>query len=202
MKLYFLADVLTLLRIICAILILTGIFCKYPPGIILFLFAFGEITDAFDGICARKWPYPGGGQKYFWRRHIKIIEPATDISLGSAAILYIIVRINPTAGACLLALALAIGFFIQIWAYGGVFRKIATAKDTSLFKKNPKLAKKIVLLRRNVFYVGAIAVIVLTLLWATNISQTAKILLTTIAALIGIFIWIIKYDRRIEVETN
>lgn len=202
MKKYFLADVLTFLRVICAILILVGCFLGFSSGVILFLFAFGELTDAFDGICARKWPYPNEGRGYFWRRYIKIIEPTTDISLGLATLLFITMRVSLVAGIVLILIAMVIGFSVQIIAYGGVFKKIATATRNSLFRKNPRAATRIVLFRRNVLYVGAIAVIVLTLLWDTEVEQTAKILLTMVAVMIGIVIWVIKVDRRTEVETK
>ena len=53
----YIADILTFLRILLSLfLIAWGIFGG-GVGVGFIIFALAELTDAFDGTCARKWPF-------------------------------------------------------------------------------------------------------------------------------------------------
>ena len=54
----YLADILTLTRVVLALILLAGAFLNMPIFVGLLVFLFAELTDAFDGTCAAKWPFP------------------------------------------------------------------------------------------------------------------------------------------------
>lgn len=64
----YLADILTALRIALAFVIFVCIL-QQAWAVALVLFAVAALTDAFDGMCARRWPYsPEDVQRLWWRR--------------------------------------------------------------------------------------------------------------------------------------
>lgn len=76
MRKYHLADALTALEIIMAATITGMIIFGGSANVVIWLFAVGELCDAFDGICARRWPYPDDGKFRWWRvpRTVQLIE--------------------------------------------------------------------------------------------------------------------------------
>ena len=203
MKKYHLADALTWTRLFCALALLFGSFtARFSATDAFLLFAFGELTDAFDGICARKWPYPIDGTYRWWRAYIKLIEPLFDIALGLSALLYIAIRLDQSLGLSLLVGSISVGLLIQIAAYGGVFHTVASARDWGLLRRHPAFAHSLLLFRRDILYSGIIAYVLIYLLWRATLSPEWKIGLTLIGAYTGANIWDLKSDRRSEIETH
>ena len=54
----YLADLLTLTRFILASILLVLAFVGSPAENAFIIFLTAELTDTFDGTCARKWPFP------------------------------------------------------------------------------------------------------------------------------------------------
>ena len=63
MRKYHLADVLTSLETLCAVILIGFAIGNVPVDYALWVFAAAELCDAFDGICARRWPYPDDGKR-------------------------------------------------------------------------------------------------------------------------------------------
>ena len=86
MKKYHLADALTVCELICAVILSGMAFLRVAPAYALWVFAAGELCDAYDGTCARRWPYPDDGKYRWWRvpRTVAFIEHMSDILLGLA----------------------------------------------------------------------------------------------------------------------
>ena len=52
------------------------------------MFLIGILSDAFDGIAARRWPYtPTENARYPWRKDPHAFDNAADLSLSTAALL-------------------------------------------------------------------------------------------------------------------
>ena len=54
----YLADLLTLSRLILSIILIVLSFTGTPAENAFIIFLVAELTDTFDGTCARKWPFP------------------------------------------------------------------------------------------------------------------------------------------------
>ena len=54
----YLADLLTLTRLILAIVLLVLAFTGGSPEAAFIIFIVAELTDSVDGTCAMKWPFP------------------------------------------------------------------------------------------------------------------------------------------------
>ena len=83
----FIADGLTALRVLSAI----GVaLCIWQGAWVLatVVFLVGILSDAFDGIAARRWPYsPAENARYPWRKDPHALDNAADLSLSTAALL-------------------------------------------------------------------------------------------------------------------
>ncbi len=180
MKKYFLADILTGTEVIISVIIAIMIFfsSEVTQDVIIWLFVVGELCDAFDGICARRWHYPDDGKKRWWREYAPIIDQVSDIMLIVATALYLIIS---QAKISLLILGVVIGLFcilVEIWKRFHYFERL-------------------VLFRRYI-YLGAIAITLFELLFATSWGNTAKYLAVIAIFIVGIALMIVKRNRLTE----
>ena len=198
MKRYFIADVLTGMKFIPAIILIVAAFNNFSPFIALLLFAIGELLDALDGMAAHKWPHPEWTNELWFRKNIKVLESGLDMLLGIAALLYVMMQVDFWFGFTVLASALAIGVVCELILYGRILGSESQHDSDSLMARNPKKAKTIVAVRF-VFYLIAVGVVMLRLLWAAFPSLLAKIMILIVAALVALIIGIKKYeDGRLE----
>lgn len=191
MRKYYIADVLTALKLLPAVGILTLI-SRIDSSVVFLLFAAGELLDALDGMAAKKWPHPPETNRLWFRRHIKLLESGLDILLGIAALIYIMVRIDYLVG---LIIILAAGFFgtlFEIVLYGRLFGTPEKAKSWSLYAKKPNLASRLVGFRLLV-YLACVGAILMILLWSTELMPVSVcVVITILVALIALILAIKK----------
>ena len=198
----YLADILTFSRFILAtILIILAIFVRDADiGAGLLLFVAAELTDAFDGTCATRWPFPKGKAPWY-RKYAAKYDMFADALTALAVILFFILHVNLVAG---LVIVFSYGIFaliIEAIVYGRLFGHPDDASPSSLARRNFPLAKKIILARRAI-YLTLIATITLWLLYATAWSLALKITLTAVAFGISVFLWFFLAQRRHHISRD
>ena len=196
----YLADILTLSRLIIACVMLILDITGAPAEIIFILFIIAELTDAFDGTCARKWPFPKDKTPRY-RKYAAKFDMFADVILCGAQILYVINQINQPLG-------LAIAIYYVVSSIGGdllVYGKILGHPDdctkNSLAKKNFPLAKKIILARRYL-YATCLGVVNVVILFATSWPLPVKIGLFVFGCLIYLFVWFFLRQRRHNISRD
>lgn len=233
---YHIADILTFTRFLCAIglivmavvgffsateafttgasVIEAGPFAAIEVPAAFLLFAIGELTDAFDGIAARRWPYPKDGKRRRWRNFADRTDIVADITLALATILFIILRVNFVVGWVILlagaAIAIPIEFFSWYMVNGpsrvarkGVMGDFYWKEICAAERVNRILAERVVLKRRYLYVLGIVAGLMI-LLWtpANGWMFITKFIITCIGATIGAALWVVKRDRRTEWHTS
>ena len=196
----YLADIITLIRFVLATILLVIAFVGGTLGTAFLLFAFGELTDAFDGTCAAKWPFPKDKTPKY-RKYAAKFDMITDTYLGVAMGLFFIFQISAAIG---LTLGLTYGIITIITdliVYGKVMGHPDDAKKGSLAHKNFKLAKRIILARR-MLYIAVLAFGVLYTLYFSEFTLVTKIVITAVTALIGIFLWFFQAQRRHNISRD
>ena len=194
---YYLADVLTLLRVVgtAAILGLAGFGDAADTLTVLVLFALSELTDAFDGMAARRWPYPQDGKRRWWRTYAEEIDQIADLALGGAATLFVGLHLAPG-----LALAIAVGAVgfalpVQIWRQYRI-RRIP-------YEECDPLRVRVILARRWLYLV-ALAALILCMLGHLVLSLPAAARGQVVAALAVVLVIIavglicLKRDRLVR----
>lgn len=164
MKKYFIADWLTALKIVPAVLLILAAFRAWHPGVAFGLFASGELLDALDGMAANHWHHPASTDRLWFRKHIKLLESGLDMLVALGALTYLILRVSATLGFVLFYVSLVIGFIVEGVVYGRLFGTAENAKKDSLIKTNPARAQILVGIRF-AFYLTAIALILVILLY-------------------------------------
>lgn len=197
---FYLADVLTTLRfvVVAAILYLalgsgataTGLLAdpQVATAAVLALFIFGELTDAFDGAAARKWPYPVDGKRRFWRRYVEVVDQVADLALGAVTLLYIGLKMpgGDAFALVILVVTLLVAIPIQIWRKHRIVR-IPDEDDDPLRVR--------VILARRVLYLLAIAAIILFLLFALVTDWPTRTLIVAVALVAALALAWFKRDR-------
>lgn len=198
----YLADILTLLRfILSTALLLIAIFDgNADAGTGFLLFALAELTDAFDGTCAARWPFPKNKTPKY-RKYAAKYDMYADALTVLAGILFFTLRVNFVVG-----LSIAIGFgvitlIVELIIYGRLFGHPDCCTPNSLIKRNFKLAKKIILARR-ALYLTIIAVMTFWLLYASSWSLAVKIVITVVTLVIGVFLWFFLSQRRHNISRD
>ena len=196
----YLADILTLSRLIIACIMLVLDIVGAPAEVIFILFIIAELTDAFDGTCARKWPFPKNKTPKY-RKYAAKFDMFADVILCGAQILYVINQINQPLG-------LAIAIYYVVSSIGGdllVYGKILGHPDdctkNSLAKKNFPLAKKIILARRYL-YATCLGIVNIVILFATSWPVPVKISLFIFGCSIYLFVWFFLRQRRHNISRD
>ncbi|MDO4612219.1 MAG: CDP-alcohol phosphatidyltransferase family protein [Candidatus Saccharibacteria bacterium] len=196
----YLADLLTLTRFILSIILIILSLTGGDLGAGFLIFVFAELTDAFDGTCASKWPFPKNKTPKY-RKYAAKYDMWTDVLLLAAMFLFFTLRVNLIAGLILGVTILLAATVVELIVYGKLFGHPDNATKTSLTHKNFTLAKKIILIRRN-FYLVVIATIAAWTLYASTFSVFTKIAFTIIAILAGIFLWFFLAQRRHNISRD
>lgn len=190
----YLADILTFTRLLLAILFFVWTGIDGEAGWAFMIFIAGELTDAFDGTLAAKYPFPKGKAPSY-RKYSAIFDIITDILLAFALALYFIVRVNLVAGLIITIGYVVIATIIEFVVYGRMLGHPDTTKPGFLLQTNFPLAKKIILARRNLYLASLFTVSTWTLYSATW-PLAVKIVITVIGVTVSIILWFYLAQRR------
>lgn len=192
MKKYHLADALTACELICAVILSGMAILRVAPAYALWVFAAGKLCDAYDGTCARRWPYPDDGKYRWWRvpRTVAFIEHMSDILLGLACGCYLILCINPLCGLILLG---------NMAVVAGVVELIIHNRPLDLaYAVLTRFSRTEIILARRVVYLIHIAIALIMMLIAAELPIAAKIALCGTGICIGVYLIITKYEERLK----
>lgn len=199
MQRYF-ADILTAIRLgfTVALFVITATGGSLGVGFLLFVL--GELTDAFDGACAMRWPFPKNKTPKY-RKYAAKYDMVVDISLALTMELFFLIRVNWVGG-----VIIGVGYplaavIIDFIVYGKLLGHPDDYTKRSLAAHNFPLAKKIILARRRV-YVSLIALVAAWTLYASDWDMVAKTVTTVIAVAISIFLWFFLAQRRRNISRD
>lgn len=205
----YLADILTSSRFILAIALLILAFVGdhtnhhfiallTDNAFVIFLIA--EITDIFDGTCARKWPFPKNHiPKY--RKYAPLADMISDALLAAAQVLFVTLQLDPIAGGIIIFFYVVICGSIEMVVYGELFGHPDHCKPWSLAYRNFPLAKKIILVRR-VCYALCLGITNAIILFGTSWPIGVKIALFILGCSICVFSWFFLRQRRKNISRN
>lgn len=196
----YLADLLTLTRFILSVVLIVLAFANGSIAAGFLIFVLGELTDAFDGTCATKWPFPKNKTPKY-RKYAAKYDMLTDALLAFAMILFFIFRVNFVAGIIIFATYTVIGLTIEFIVYGKMFGHPDDCTKNSLTMRNFKKAKKIILMRRK-FYLAMIALVATWTLYASEWPMLTKIIITVVALIISAFLWFFLAQRRHNISRD
>ena len=200
----YLADILTFTRIILAIILI--VIAVVPNDskdlncIAFSLFVLGELTDAFDGTCATKWPFPKNKTPKY-RKYAAVYDIFADILLAAGLGLFFLNKINLAVGLTICVVYSVIAIALDFIIYGKFLGHPDTATKNSLMMKNFDLAKTIVLTRRNI-YLALIFIATTITLYDSSWPLEVKITITVIAVAICIALWIFLAQRRHNISRD
>lgn len=196
----YLADILTLIRFILA-LVLFYLACtrvELYVGLLLFLAA--ELTDAFDGTCATKWPFPKDKTPRY-RKYAAKYDMIADALLAFALVVFFTFRVDFVAGCIFFLVYTILGLIIEYVVYGKLFGHPDDCTKRSLIKRNFKKAKILILARRN-FYLACLATVSTWILYTCEWPLAVKIVITVIAASVSLFLWFFLSQRRHNISRD
>lgn len=196
----YLADILTFSRIGLALALVIMCFTGAPLHAAFIVYMIGEITDALDGTCASKWPFPKNKiPKY--RKYAAKYDMFADGFLGLAMVLFFSVRVNLLAGLLMLIPYTIIGVTLEFIVYGKFLGHPDDCTKNSLMHKNFKLAKKIILTRRNV-YLAILFTMAVWTLYASEWSLVVKNIIMSVGLAGSLFFWIFLAQRRHNISRD
>lgn len=196
----YLADLLTFIRLILAIvlLVLAAEHGSADNAFLVFLAA--ELTDTFDGTCARKWPFPKNKVPRY-RKYAAFYDMFSDTLLAAAQVLFVMLNIDFFVGLGFAIFYIVVCGGIEILVYGKFFGHPDNFTRTSLSNRNFPLAKKIIMTRRYA-YALCLGVINAIILFATSWSLPVKILWFMVGCSIYVFSWFFLRQRRENISRD
>ena len=196
----YLADLLTLTRFILSIALLILAFAGGSADAAFVVFLTAELTDTFDGTCARKWPFPKNKTPKY-RKYAAQFDMVSDALLAAAQVLFVTLRVNWIAGLVVILYYIVICGVIELVIYGKFFGHPDNCTKNSLTKRNFPLAKKIVLARRYLYTI-CLGILNAFILFATSWPMPVKIVLFIFGCSIFVFIWVFLRQRRKNVSRD
>lgn len=196
----YLADILTLLRLLLAILFFVWTGINGEAGWAFMIFAVGELTDAFDGALATKYPFPKNKTPKY-RKYAAIFDMATDILLAFALALYFIIRVNLIAGLIVTIGYIVISVIIELIVYGRMLGHPDTARPGFLMQESFPLAKKIILARRGL-YLACLFLVATWVLYAATWPLAIKIIITIVSVAVCAILWGYLSQRRHHISRD
>ena len=191
---------LTFARFILA-LVLIGLAIAHSSADNAFIvFLVAELTDTFDGTCARKWPFPKGKEPKY-RKYAAYYDMASDVLLAAAQVLFVLLAVNFWAGVVITLFYVVICGGIELVVYGKFLGHPDNCTKNSLAKRNFPLAKKIIMARRFA-YALCLGVTNVLILFATSWSLPVKIILFIFGCSIYVFIWFFLRQRRENISRD
>lgn len=196
----YLADILTLSRLIIAIVIFILALTGGAPEVVFILFIIAELTDAFDGTCARKWPFPKNKiPKY--RKYAAIFDMVADVALAGFQVIFVILQINQPLGLAIIIYELVSSIGGDLLVYGKILGHPDNCTKNSLASRNFPLAKKIILTRRYI-YTLCIGFVNAVILFATSWPDPVKYGLFAFGCSIFVFAWFFLRQRRHNISRD
>ena len=196
----YLADLLTLARFILA-LVLIGLAVTHSSADNAFIvFLVAELTDTFDGTCARLWPFPKGKEPKY-RKYAAIYDMASDVLLAAAQVLFVLLAVNLWAGVVITFFYIVVCGGIELVVYGKFLGHPDNCTKNSLAKRNFPLAKKIIMARRFA-YALCLGITNAIILFATSWPMPVKIALFIFGCSIYVFIWFFLRQRRENISRD
>ncbi len=196
----YLADILTFSRIGLSIALFVMIFTGAPLHVAFIVYMIGEITDALDGTCAGKWPFPKNKiPKY--RKYAAKYDMLADGMLAFSIVLFFTIRVSTITGIILFATYPLISTILEFIIYGKFLGHPDDCTKNSLMHRNFKLAKTIVLARRNV-YLAIMFMIAVWILYASEWSLLTKNIIMGIGLAGSLFFWIFLAQRRHNISRD
>lgn len=195
----YLADLLTLSRLVLAVVLLMLAFAGGPAEAAFIIFLVAELTDVFDGTCARKWPFPKNKTPKY-RKYAAQFDMAADVLLAAAQTLFLLLQVDIVAGMVVL------GFYafcavLELVLYGKFLGHPDNCTPNSLARRNFPLAKKIVLARRY-GYAICLGVVNAIILFATSWPEPVKWGLFVFGCSVFVFIWFFLRQRRKNISRD
>ncbi|MBQ6410112.1 CDP-alcohol phosphatidyltransferase family protein [Candidatus Saccharibacteria bacterium] len=196
----YLADILTFSRIILAAVLTIMSFCHAPLHAAFIVYMVGEITDALDGTCASRWPFPKNKTPKY-RKYAAKYDMFADGFIALAMVLFFSLRVNLFAGLLMLIPYLIIGLVIEFTVYGKFMGHPDDCTKNCLMRRNFKLAKKIILIRRNV-YLAILFTMAVWTLYVSEWSLLTKNIIMGIGLAGSLFFWIFLSQRRHNISRD
>ncbi len=199
----YLADILTFTRIILAIVLIVIAIIGDNPNyncVAFVLFVVGELTDAFDGTCAMRWPFPKDKTPKY-RKYAAVYDMVADALLALGLALFFINRVSVPIGLTVGIVYSVLAIIIDFIVYGRLLGHPDTCTKNSLMQRNFKLAKTIILTRRNV-YLGLIFAATTAVLYGASWPLAVKITITVIAVIISAVLWVFLSQRRHNISRD
>ena len=176
------------------------IFTNAPIHAAFIVYMIGEITDALDGTCATHFPFPKNKiPKY--RKYAAKYDMLADGMLAFAVVLFFTLRVSLITGIILFATYPLISTILEFIVYGKFLGHPDDCTKTSLMHRNFKLAKTIVLARRNV-YLAIMFMIAVWMLYASEWSLLTKNIIMGIGIAGSLFFWIFLSTRRHNISRD
>ena len=196
----YLADLLTLSRLILSIILIVLSFTGTPAENAFIIFLVAELTDTFDGTCARKWPFPKDKTPKY-RKYAAQFDIVSDVLLAAGQVLYCLLQVNWIVGLVVIIYYTVICGTLELILYGKFFGHPDNCAKNSLTHRNFPLAKKIVLARRYLYTI-CLGIVNAFILFATSWPMPVKIALFAFGCSIFVFIWFFLRQRRHNVSRN
>jgi phosphatidylglycerophosphate synthase len=196
----YLADLLTLSRFILASILLVLAFVGSPAENAFIIFLTAELTDTFDGTCARKWPFPKNKTPKY-RKYAALYDMVSDALLAVAHVLFCTLQVNWIVGLVVIIYYTVVCGTIELIVYGKLFGHPDNCTKNSLTKRNFPLAKKLVLTRRYLYTI-CLGIVNAFILFATNWPDPVKYGLFIFGCSIFVFIWFFLRQRRQHVSRD
>ena len=196
----YLADILTLSRLILSLVLFGLAIFGGPPEAAFIIFLVAELTDTFDGTCARKWPFPKNKTPKY-RKYAAKFDMISDVLLTGAQVLFLTLQVNWIAGLTIIIYYLVSSVGGDLLVYGKLLGHPDDCTDTSLAKRNFPLAKKIILVRRYIFTI-CLGIVNAFILFATSWPMWIKWALFAFGCSIFVFIWFFLRQRRQNISRD
>ncbi len=196
----YLADILTLSRLIIAIVIFILALTGGAPEVVFILFIIAELTDAFDGTCARKWPFPKNKTPKY-RKYAATFDMVADVALAGFQVIFVILQINQPLGLAIIIYELVSSIGGDLLVYGKILGHPDNCTKNSLASRNFPLAKKIILTRRYI-YTLCIGFVNAVILFATSWPDPVKYGLFAFGCSIFVFAWFFLRQRRQNISRD
>ena len=190
----YLADLLTLTRLVLAIALFVLSFIGGSPEAAFIIFIVAELTDSVDGACAMRWPFPKDKTPSYRKYAVKF-DMFADGVLTGAVIIYLLLQINWIVGAVIAVYFLTVSSAIEFIVYGKIMGHPDDCTKSSLIRRNFLLARKIILIRRNI-YEACLVVVALIILFATKWPGGVKYAITAVYGIAMILVCILEGQRR------
>ena len=196
----YLADILTFSRLILAIALFVVAFSGGSAETAFIIFLTAELTDTFDGTCARKWPFQKGKEPKY-RKYAAKYDMISDVLLTAAQIVFVTLRINWVFGLIVIVYYLASSVIGDLIVYGKILGHPDDCTKNSLTKRNFPLAKKIILVRRCIYTI-CLGIVNAVILFSTNWPIPVKCILFAFGCSIFVFIWFFLRQRRKNISRD